>query len=364
MRVPFVSLQTMHEEIRNELQSKFNHILNNNWYIEGNELENFEKEFAEFCGAKYCVGCGNGLDALTLILNAYGISGDDEVLVPSNTFIATALAVTKAGARPVFVEPSLETFNININDIKKRITKRTKAIIAVHLYGMPADMNEISEIADRYDLKVIEDAAQAHGAIYDGKRTGNLGDAAGFSFYPGKNLGALGDGGAITTNNEELSIKIRMLGNYGSKIKYHHEYAGINSRLDELQAAFLRIKLQKLDLWNTNRNMTAQKYINGINNEKIILPIVEKNRKHVWHIFSIRTENRDDLKEYLKDKGIETNIHYPIPIHMQNAYFELGISEEDLPIAAEISKTQISIPLYYKMRDEEIEYVIDKINEY
>lgn len=364
MNVPFVSFETMHKEIETEISDAFHRVFKSNWFIQGQEVRAFEKEFAEYCGVKYCIGCGNGLDALFLILKAYGIGDGDEVLVPSNTFIATALAVSYTGAKPIFVEPTLESFNLDCRNLEKHITPRTKAIMAVHLYGQPVDMNQIVEIAKKYNLKVIEDSAQAHGASYFGKKTGSLGDAAGFSFYPGKNLGALGDAGAVVTNDKNLAEKVRALGNYGSDYKYHHIYQGNNSRLDEVQAAILRIKLRKLDHWNSDRQKIASRYFEGVNNPKIFLPSVSSDRTHVYHIFAIRCEERDALENYLNTKGIGTNKHYPIPIHLQKAYQMLQITEGDLPLAEEISRTQLSLPLYYGMKTNEIDYVIDTINQW
>ena len=364
MKIPFASFKVMHQEIEQEMLDKFREVYERNWFIQGPELEAFEQEFATYCGTKYCVGCGNGLDALFLPLKAYGIGEGDEVIVPSNTFIATALAVTYAGATPVFVEPVDRYYNINPAEIEAKITAKTKAIMAVHLYGQPADMQPIMELARKYNLKVIEDAAQAHGASYYGKRTGSLGDAAGFSFYPGKNLGALGDGGAFVTDDKELAEKVRALGNYGSDYKYHHIYQGNNSRLDEVQAAFLRIKLRNLNRWNENRKKTAQKYCKGIQNPLIKLPEVMDGVEHVYHIFAVRCDRRDELEKHLNDLGIGTNKHYPIPMHLQGAYQFLHIPQGALPIAEDISATELSIPMYYGMTDEEIEYVIDGINSF
>lgn len=364
MKIPFVSFEVMHKEIEPKILEKFKEVYEKNWFIQGEEVQKFEEEYAAYCGVKYCVGCGNGLDALFLPLKAYGIGEGDEVIVPSNTFIATALAVSYTGATPVFVEPKIDTFNINPEEIEKKITNKTKAIMAVHLYGQPAEMEQILEIAKKYDLKVIEDSAQAHGATYKGKRTGSLADAAGFSFYPGKNLGALGDAGAMVTNDKELADKVRALGNYGSDYKYHHIYQGNNSRLDEVQAAFLRIKLQELDKWNQERNRIASRYLAEINNPRVILPVTEKDCTHVYHIFGIRCEKRKELEKYLNEKGIGTNKHYPIPMHLQGAYEKLQIPKGALPIAEEISATQLSIPMYYGMTEDEISYVIDAINQW
>lgn len=362
MKIPFVSFEPMHKEIEKEIITKFKEVYRKNWFIQGEEVRKFEEEFAEFCEAKYCIACGNGLDALYLILKAYNIGAEDEVIIPSNTFIATALAVSYVGAKPVFVEPLLDTYNINPELIEKAITNKTKAIMAVHLYGQPADMDEINKIAKKYNLKVIEDSAQAHGSLYKGRKTGSIGDAAGFSFYPGKNLGALGDGGAVVTDDKSLADKIRAIANYGSDRKYHHIFKGANSRLDEVQAAFLRIKLKNLDKWNEERRKIAQKYINGIKNSKIIKPAEEDYAKHMWHIFAVRTDKRDEFEKYLNDNGIGTTIHYPTPIHLQEAYKELNIKNGDLPISEKISKEQVSLPMWYGMKDEEINYVIDTIN--
>lgn len=364
MKIPFVSFENMHQEVQEEMFAKFKEVYHNNWFIQGNEVAKFEEEYAAYCGTKYCVGCGNGLDALFLTLKAYGIKAGDEVIVPSNTFIATALAVSYTGATPVFVEPNLDTYNIDITKIEEKITKNTKAIMAVHLYGQPAQIEDILEIAKKYDLKVVEDAAQSHGALYKGKRVGSLADAAGFSFYPGKNLGALGDAGAMVTDDKELADKVRALGNYGSDYKYHHIYQGNNSRLDEMQAAFLRIKLKHLDEWNENRVATAERYLKGIQNPNIILPTMMDETTHVYHIFAVRCERRNELEKYLNEKGIGTNKHYPIPIHLQGAYKELGIPQGALPLAETIAETQLSLPLYYGMTEEEIDYVIQAINDW
>lgn len=364
MKIPFATFEVMHSEIESEILDKFKEVYEKNWFIQGEELEKFEREFAEYCGVDYCVGVGNGLDALFLPLKAYGIAAGDEVIVPSNTYIATALAVSYTGAVPVFVEPTLESFNLDASRIEEKITKRTKAIMAVHLYGQAAPMDEICAIARQYHLKVIEDSAQAHGATYHGKRTGSLGDGAGFSFYPGKNLGALGDAGAFVTNDKELADKVRALGNYGSDYKYHHIYQGNNSRLDEVQAAFLRIKLKNLERFNADRIKTAHKYLEGIHNPQIVLPAVPSGDKHVFHIFAIRCRERDRLEQYLNEKGIGTNKHYPIPMHLQGAYADMHIAEGTLPLAEEISETQLSLPLSYGMTEEEIAYVIDTINQW
>lgn len=362
MIIPFVSFKPMEKELDQQLREAFTRVFERSWYIEGVECQNFEKAFAEYCGTEYCVGCGNGLDALMLALKALGVGAGDEVIIPSNTYIATALAVTYVGATPVFVEPVLDTFNIDSAKIEEKICDRTRAIMPVHLYGQPADMDPIMKIARKYNLYVIEDCAQAHGATYKGKKIGTFGDAAGFSFYPGKNLGALGDAGAMVTSNKEVADKVRALGNYGSDYKYHHIYQGNNSRLDELQAAFLSAKLPFLDQMNKERQKIAKRYLEGIQNPHIILPTIIDDVNPVWHIFGIRCKNRDELENYLNQEGIATNKHYPIPMHLQGAYAELGIKKGALPLAEEISETELSLPMYYGMTDEEIEYVIEKIN--
>ena len=364
MRVPFVSFLPMEHELDKELRVAFERVYTRSWYIEGVEGEAFEKNFAEYCNVDYCIGVGNGLDALMLALKALGIGEGDEVIVPSNTYIATALAATYLGATLVFVEPDIRTFNIDQTRLEEAITNRTKVIMPVHLYGQPCDMDPIMEIAKKHNLLVIEDCAQAHGAKYKGKRIGSFGDAAGFSFYPGKNLGALGDAGATVTNNRELADKVRALGNYGSDYKYHHIYQGSNSRLDEMQAAFLAVKLPHLEKMNVERRRIAQMYLDGIKNSEVILPYVPKEMTPVWHIFGIRCKRRTELEKFLNDKGIGTNKHYPIPIHLQECYKNLGYKEGDFPIAEEISATELSIPMYYGMSYKEIQYVIDVINEF
>ena len=362
MKVPFVSFLPMEKELAPALKDAFDRVLQRSWYIGGVEDEAFEKTFAEYCSVKHCVGVGNGLDALMLILKALGIGEGDEVIVPSNTYIATALAVTYVGARPVFVEPDIRTFNLDPGRIEAAITDRARAIMPVHLYGQACDMDPILEIAQRYGLLVVEDCAQAHGATYKGRKVGTFGIAAGFSFYPGKNLGALGDAGAVVTSDDALAEKIRALGNYGSDYKYHHIYKGNNSRLDELQAAFLSAKLPHLDRMNADRRRIADRYTRGITNPKIVLPYVLDDCEPVWHVYGIRCEARDKLANHLQGKGIGTNRHYPIPMHLQPCYEDLRIPKGALPVAEEISSTELSIPMYYGMTEEEIQYVIDAIN--
>ncbi|MDO8652821.1 MAG: DegT/DnrJ/EryC1/StrS family aminotransferase [Undibacterium sp.] len=346
MTIPFLDLKIQHQDLRSELTQAFNEVLDSGWFIQGNQLALFEQEYASYCNTKHCIGVGNGLDALHLILRAYGIGAGDEVIVPSNTYIATWLAASYAGATPVPVEPDLLTYNISAELIEAAITPRTKAIMAVHLYGQVADMDAINSIAGKYGLKVIEDAAQSQGALYKGRLSGGLADAAGHSFYPGKNLGALGDGGAITTNDDALADKLRMLRNYGSQIKYKNEVKGFNSRLDELQAAFLRIKLKKLDQWNQQRKALASIYQQGLQGlTSLTLPSVPEWADPVWHLYVVRSARRDDLQQHLQSLGIGTVIHYPIPPHLQGAYTELNLSPGSLPISEKIHAEVISLPL-------------------
>ena len=362
MNVPFVSFLPMEKELDRELRAAFERVFARSWYIDGAEDKAFEQAFAQYCEMEHCVGVGNGLDALLLVLKAWGIGEGDEVIVPSNTYIATALAVTYVGAKPVFVEPDIRTFNIDPARIEASITDKTKAIMPVHLYGQPCDMDPIMEIAEKYSLYVLEDCAQAHGATYKGRKIGTFGQASGFSFYPGKNLGALGDAGATVTNDKALADKVRALGNYGSDYKYHHIYKGNNSRLDELQAAFLSAKLPHLERMNEERRRIARMYLEGIRHTEIILPYVMEDVVPVWHIFGIRCHRRSELEKHLADHGISTNKHYPIPMHLQDCYADLGYKEGDFPIAEEISATQLSLPMYYGMTDEQIRHVIDTVN--
>jgi dTDP-4-amino-4,6-dideoxygalactose transaminase len=347
----------------NELQQAFTDVLNSGWYIMGEALTTFEKEFAEYCGTKHCIGVANGLDALILILKGLNIGEGDEVIVPSNTYIATILAISLVGATPILVEPDLKTYNISPDSINKLITAKTKVIMPVHLYGQLCDMDKIIDIADKHKLKIIEDSAQSHGALHNGKKSGNFGIASGFSFYPGKNLGALGDAGAITTNDDELYTKITALRNYGSHVKYENLYRGLNSRLDELQAALLSVKLKHLDNENNERRKVANLYLNNINNNKIILPFIEKDElSHVWHLFAVRTENRDDFIKYLSKNEIQTVIHYPIPPHKQKAYSEWN--DLSFPLSELIHSQIVSLPMSSVMRQNEIDRVIYVINKY
>ena len=362
IKVPFVSFRPLEKEIGDELRAAFERVLNNSWYIKGKEDEAFEKAFAGYCGRKHCVGVGSGLDALMLPLKALGIGEGDEVILPANTFIATALAVTYTGAKPVLVDADIRTYNMDPAKIEEAVTERTKAVMPVHLYGQPCDMGPITEIAKKHGLYVIEDCAQAHGAKYKGQVIGSFGDAAGFSFYPGKNLGALGDAGATVTDSDELAKKVASLANYGSDYKYHHVYQGNNSRLDEMQAAFLSVKLKGLDKVNEDRRRIAGRYLAGISNPLITLPNVPAYAEPVWHIFAVRCEKRDELEKYLEECGVGCNKHYPIPVHLQECYKDLGYGKGDFPVAEEVAETELSLPLYYGMTDEEIEYVIEKVN--
>jgi dTDP-4-amino-4,6-dideoxygalactose transaminase len=341
--IPFLDLKAPIEELKEETYRAIDDVLKSGWFILGEKVSQFEQAFADYCETKHCIGVANGLDALFLILKAYGIGEGDEVIVPSNTYIATWLAVSYAGAKPVPVEPDLRTYNIDPLKIEAAITPRTKAIMVVHLYGQPCDMDPIIALAKKYNLKIIEDSAQAHGAKYKGKRVGNLGDASGFSFYPGKNLGALGDGGAVTTSDNALAEKIRTLRNYGSQIKYHNLYKGFNSRLDEIQAAVLIERLKKLDEWNARRQGIAKMYLENLSEKNFVLPYVPSWAEPVWHVFVICTENRDELQKYLAEKGIGSVIHYPIPPHHQPAYQEM--STLSFPISEKIHQEVISIPI-------------------
>lgn len=360
--IKFLDLKKINNRYREAIDSRIKDILDKGWYLQGEENENFTKNFANFCGTKFALGVANGLDALNLIIKAYGFGNGDEIIVPANTYIATILAISENGCIPILVEPDIKTYNINPDSIEEKITSKTKAIMVVHLYGQAVQMEKIWKIAKKYNLKIIEDSAQAHGAIYQEKHTGNLGDASGFSFYPGKNLGCIGDGGAVTTNDEELFNKIKAIANYGSDRKYHHIYKGVNSRLDEIQAAVLDIKLKHLDSDNNKRRGVSKYYRENIKNSKIILPETYDEKSHVWHIFAVRTQNRDEFQKYLTEKGIQTIIHYPTPPHKQGAYKEWN--NLSFPITEEIHNTILSLPISPVMTDSEIEKVVEVVNEY
>lgn len=348
----------MHLQIREQMQQAFQRVYDSHWYIQGQELAQFEKEYAQLNRTQFAVGVSNGLDALVLALRALNIGPGDEVIVPSNTYIATALAVSHVGATPVFVEPRIETYNINPELISQAITKKTKAIMPVHLYGQACEMDAIMDIAKAHNLFVVEDNAQAHLSSFNGKLTGSFGDINGTSFYPGKNLGALGDAGAITTNKEELANRIKTLRNYGSAVKYYNEEIGYNNRLDEMQAAFLRVKLKYLQEWTNQRKEIAQWYNEALQDRSdLILPYVHENADHVYHLYVVRTSNREKLQQELTEKGVQTMIHYPVPPHLQKAYKHLGYKEGDFPIAEEIARTCLSLPVWPGMVRMDVERI-------
>lgn len=359
--IPFLNLKAPYQELQAELDQAYQRVMTSGWYILGKEVEAFEQEFAAYCGVKHCIGVGNGLEALHLILRAYGIGSGDEVIVPANTYIATWLAVSYAGAHPVPVEPEERTYNLNPDLIETAITPKTRAILVVHLYGQTADMDAINALASEYGLKVIEDAAQAHGAVYHGKRAGSLGNAAGWSFYPGKNLGALGDAGAVTTDDDDLADKIRMLRNYGSKVKYHNIAKGYNSRLDEFQASFLRVKLKYLDEWNARRAHLAGLYCELLKDTGLILPFVPEDMQAAWHLFVVRSRERESLQQHLQANGIGTLIHYPVPPHLQPAYQELALPAGSFPISERIHNEVLSLPMGPHLSTMEFERVVDAI---
>ncbi|MCX2716491.1 DegT/DnrJ/EryC1/StrS family aminotransferase [Helicobacter sp. MIT 21-1697] len=358
--VPFLDVKAINERFSAELESAFSEVLQSGWYVLGEQNKAFEREFSAYCGVKHCVGCANGLDALRLAIKALGFGAGDEIIVPANTYIASILAITDNLCTPVLVEPNLETYNIDVNLIESHITPKTKAILVVHLYGQAVDMQKVWELAQKYHLKIIEDSAQAHGAIYQSKRVGSLGDVSGFSFFPGKNLGALGDGGCVVSNDEALIQKVRALGNYGSHIKYENLYAGLNSRLDEIQVAFLRIKLKALDEDNKRRQEIARMYREHIYNEHVILPQCVSEESHVWHLFVVRSAQRERLQEHLRQSGIQTLIHYPIPPHKQQAYKQYN--HLSLPITERIHKEVLSLPISPVMSEEQVSVVIESVN--
>lgn len=364
-QVPLLDMKSPYLELKEELDAAYRRVMESGWYILGEEVEAFENEFAAKCGTKFCVGVGNGLEALHLILRAYGIGLGDEVIVPANTYIASWLAITYAGATPVPVEPDPATFNFDASRILAAITSRTRAIMPVHLYGQPTQMDEIWKISEKFGLKIIEDSAQTHGGTYKGRQAGNLGSAAGFSFYPGKNLGALGDAGAVVTNDAELAKTVRTFSNYGSRKKYYNEVKGYNSRLDPLQAAFLRVKLNHLDEWNRRRSEVAQLYLQGLKNiPDLKLPTISPDTTHVWHQFVIRHPKRDQLQEFLTKNGVGTLIHYPIPPHLSTAYKDLGYVVGDFPITESIANTVLSIPMGPHLKLEDAARVVEIIKKF
>ena len=358
----FLSLKRANAAYQADIEAAMRRVVDSGWYVLGAETEAFEQEFAQYCGARHCIGVANGLDALHLILRASGIGPGDEVIVPSNTFIATWLAVSMAGATPVPIDPDIHTHNLDVRLLESAITPRTRAIMPVHLYGQPADMTSIKAVANRHSLMVIEDAAQAHGASLAGQRAGALGDAAGFSFYPGKNLGALGDAGAITTSDTALADRLRKLRNYGSSVKYHHDFQGVNSRLDEVQAAVLRVKLKHLDLENGRRQTLAARYLDALKDTGLGLPATLANTQPVWHLFVVRTAQRDALQQYLREAGIGSMIHYPIACHRQEAY--AGQPWPALPVAERLQTEVLSLPLAPYFSQAELDQVLQTLLEF
>lgn len=360
LSVPFLDLKYINAKYKDEMLEAISNVMDSGWYIRGDHVSAFEKEFSEYCNSKYCIGVANGLDALILIIRAYKEMGilreGDEVIVPANTYIASILSITENNLIPVLVEPDINTYNISPDEIEKKISENTRAILVVHLYGQAADMPAIKKIADKNNLILIEDAAQAHGAMVDGVKVGGWGDAAGFSFYPGKNLGALGDAGAVTTNNLDLTETIRAIANYGSHKKYENLYQGVNSRLDEIQAAILRVKLKYLDEDIQERRYIAHNYINGISNSNVILPSVAVDERHVWHLFVIRHQSRYDIMQALKDRGISSMVHYPIAPHHQRAF--VSWNETSLPVTEKIHREVLSLPLWPGMSEAQQEHVI------
>lgn len=367
MKVKFLDIGATYKELKPEIDAAINKVLSGGWYILGENVVDFENDFAKYCGVKYCIGVGNGMDALELILRAYGIGAGDEVIVPANTYIATVLVVNLVGATPVLVEPDIHSYNIDPALVEAAITKKTKAVIAVDLYGQCANMGKIKKICRKHNLKLIEDAAQAHGALHDGRKAGSLGDAAGFSFYPGKNLGAYGDAGAVTTNDPKVAQYVRIAHNYGSKIKYHNLIKGFNSRLDDLQAAILQVKLKKLDNWNRRREKIADYYLKNLNpkkNRNFILPEVMPVNKHVWHVFVIRTKKRNKFIDYFNKLGIGTLIHYPLPYYQQPAYKELNKFKDNFPLSNIIADEVVSLPIGPHLKDKEMRYVVKTVNSF
>lgn len=364
MNIPFVDLQTQYQGLKPEVDAAVLAVMQRGDFILGGAVTEFEKAFAEYCGAKYCVGVDSGYSALELIIRAYDIGPGDEVITAANTFIATTLGISNAGATPVLVDCDPETYNIDVNKIEAAITPRTKAIMPVHLYGQPADMDAIRAIARKHKLFIFEDAAQASGARYKGHMAGSLGDAAAFSFYPGKNLGAYGDGGAVTTNDPDIAEKIRLLRNIGQKVKYYHEIKGFNNRLDTMQAAVLGVKLPYLDSWNESRRHAAAAYAEQLADLPIVTPMSADYAEHIFHLYVVRVENRSSLMEYLKERGVATGLHYPVPIHLQPAYAELGYKHGDFPVTEAYAETILSLPIFPELDEAKVAYVTDTIHDY
>ncbi|MBI1910806.1 MAG: DegT/DnrJ/EryC1/StrS family aminotransferase [Deltaproteobacteria bacterium] len=362
MTIPFIDLKRQLATIKDEVQEATARVMESGWFILGNEVEAFEKEFAAYCGVKHCIAVGSGTEALHLALAAFNISSGDEVMTAANSFIATALCISYTGGSPVFADIERGAYTISPSQIIKKITPKTKAIIPVHLYGMPAEMDQITQIASDYGLKVIEDACQAHGTKYKGVRVGSIGNVGCFSFYPGKNLGAYGDGGALVTNDDELAERLKLLRNYGQTRKYEHTFKGYNSRLDEIQAAVLRVKLKYLDKWNSRRSEIARLYSDLLHGVNMELPDEYENSS--WHIYPVRTKERDRLQSFLTKNNITTLIHYPVPIHMQNAYKSSRFFEGELPVTEEYAKELLSLPLFPEMTDGEVETVTNRIRDF
>jgi len=364
MKIPFVDLQAQYKTIKSDIDTAIQNVINDTAFIKGEYVQKFEKEFAEFCGVNNCVSVGNGTDAIFILLKALGVDKGDEVITAANSFIATSEAITATGAKVVFIDCHPDFYTINPSLIEEKITKKTKAILPVHLYGQPADMDSILKISDKYDLFVVEDAAQAHGALYKNKKTGSFGKGGCFSFYPGKNLGAYGDAGAIVTNDPDLAKNCRMLANHGRIEKYNHEIEGYNSRMDGLQAAILSVKLKYIDKWNRERRRVADYYDKHLNLHQIVKPKRQPNTEHVFHLYVIQAENRDELRNFLKEKGISTGIHYPIALPFLKAYDYLNHRKEDFPVAARLSESILSLPIYPELSEEQCRYVVDLIHEF
>lgn len=362
--IPLVDLEAQHRSIEKEINQAIFGVLSSTHFILGKEVEKFEREFADFCEVKYCVGVDNGSSALELGMRALGIGKGDEVITPVNSFIASSSVISFAGALPVWVDCDLKTYDINPSQIEKKITKKTKAIMPVHLYGQVAEMDTIVKIAKKYKLFIVEDACQAHGAEYKGRKAGSFGDFAAFSFYPAKNLGAYGDGGALVTNSKKIYERVKMMRNYGQSKKYHHDFLAWNRRLDTLQAAILRVKLKYLNKWNKQRQKNAQLYQEYLINLPVTLPFREPHNEHVYHLYIITTKKRDGLQRYLKTKGIETGIHYPIPIHNQKAYRNLNTRGESFPMAKKFSQETLSLPMYPELKQSEIKYICREIKNF
>ncbi len=367
MRIPFLDIGATYNELKSEINHAVLNVMKKGMFIMGENVTKFEEEFAKYCGVKYCVGVGNGMDALELLLRAYDIGPGDEVIIPANTYIATSLVVNLVGATPVLVEPDETTYNIDPAKIEKAITKKTKVIIAVHLYGQCANIKEIKPLCKKYHLKLIEDAAQAQGALHYGKKAGSLGDSAGFSFYPGKNLGAYGDAGAVTTNDRKVADRVRILRNYGSEKKYYNMVKGFNTRLDEIQAAVLRVKLKYLDRWNKRRQKIADYYLKHLNPKKnphFVLPKIGEGNEHIWHVFVVKTKKRIQLIKQLDEKKIGWLIHYPLPLYKQKAYKELNHMSKNFPISNKLSDEVISLPIGPHLNIKQVAYIIDVVNSF